>query len=93
MSKSCNNCGTEQKNIFSVPYVVYESDIARMERTIKRLWVALIIAICAMFLSFGMFVAYESQFETITYDYVQDGSGTNIIGEGINVNNGSTFTG
>ena len=90
MSKTCNSCGTD-KPPASVPYVVHESTVARMERIIKRQWIALIVAICMLFGSFGLFVWYESQFETISYDYNQDGQGTNIIGEGNEVNNGSTL--
>lgn len=88
MSKTCNGCGTYEAPA-SVPYVVHESTVARMERIIKRQWIALIVAICMLFGSFGLFVWHESQFETISYDYAQDGSGTNIIGEGNEVNNGS----
>ena len=42
--KKCNNCGTD-KAPASVPYVVHESTVARMERIIKRQWIALIVAI------------------------------------------------
>ena len=76
-----------------MPYAVHECQMVRMERIIKRLCVVLVVAVVMLFLSFGMFVAYESQFETIAYDYVQDGNGTNIIGEENNVNNGSTIEG
>lgn len=34
-----------------VPYIVYEGEQARNERHIKRLWVALIVAIIALFAS------------------------------------------
>lgn len=88
MEKKCNNCGTD-KAPASVPYVVHESTVARMERIIKRQWIALIVAICMLFGSFALFVWYESLYETISYDYAQDGNGTNIIGEGNEVNNGT----
>ena len=42
-----------------VPYIVHEAAMARMERTIKRLWIALIICIFALV---GMFV-YAAQFQ------------------------------
>ena len=79
MSKTCNNCGTENLNV-TVPYVVHESAMARQERQIKRLWIALILAISLLFASFGMFVWYESQFETISYE--QDGDGLNNVNLG-----------
>lgn len=78
MSKTCNNCA--DKTPASVPYVVHESTIARMERIIKRQWIALIVAICLLFASFGLFVWYESQFETISYE--QDGEGINNVNIG-----------
>ncbi len=78
MSKTCNNC--TDKAPASVPYVVHESTVARMERIIKRQWIALIVAICLLFASFGLFVWYESQFETISYE--QDGEGINNVNIG-----------
>ena len=36
MEKVCNGCGVEAANV-SVPYVVHESAMARMERQSKRL--------------------------------------------------------
>lgn len=75
--KTCNSCETEK----TIPYVVYESSMARNERTIKKLIIALIITILLMFASNGMWLWYESQFETIDYSYEQDGNGNNIIGD------------
>ena len=88
MEKKCNSCGTD-KAPASVPYVVHESTVARMERIIKRQWIALIVAICMLFGSFGLFVWYESQFETMTYE--QDGEGINNVnyGEQGDLNNGT----
>ena len=87
MSKTCNSC--VDKTPASVPYVVHESTVARMERTIKRQWIALIVAVALLFASFGLFVWYENQFETISYE--QDGEGINNVnlGEQGDLNNGS----
>ena len=89
--KKCNNCGTDKATV-SVPYVVHESTVARMERIIKRQWIALIVAICMLFGSFGLFVWYESLYETISYE--QDGEGINNVnfGEQGDLNNGSKGT-
>jgi hypothetical protein len=88
MSKTCNGCVTENTNV-TVPYVVHEATVARQERQIKRLWIALIVAISMLFASFALFVWYESQFETITYE--QDGEGINNVnyGEQGDLNNGA----
>ena len=32
-----------ENKVADVPYIVHEADMARQERTIKRLWIALVI--------------------------------------------------
>ena len=90
MSKTCNNCA--EKTPTNVPYVVHESAMARAERVIKRQWIAIILLICMLFCSFGLFVWYESLYETISYE--QDGGGINNVnlGEQGDLNNGSKGT-
>ena len=63
-----------------VPYIVYEATQARNERTIKRLIIALIVAIALLFASNIAWLYYESQFDT--YSYEQDGEGINNINTG-----------
>lgn len=58
----CNTCKEKKKNAEPVPYPVHESDMARLERTIRRLWILIIILVLGYI---GMFV-YETQFETVT---------------------------
>ena len=77
--KKCNHCGTNSTPV-SVPYVVHESAMARAERVIKRQWIAIILLICMLFGALGLFVWYESQFETISYE--QDGEGINNVNYG-----------
>lgn len=89
---ACETCkGKEAHAPESVPYIVHESSMARMERQIKRLWIALIVCIALIFASNAGWLIYESQYETLeySYDYQQDGQGTNIIGNGNDVNNGA----
>ena len=89
---NCETCkGKEAHAPESVPYIVHESSMARMERQIKRLWIALIVCIALIFASNAGWLIYESQYETLeySYDYQQDGQGTNIIGNGNDVNNGA----
>jgi hypothetical protein len=64
----------------TVPYIVFEGEIARQERHIKRLWIALIAAIVAMVLIVGGFLLYLNQYDFASYQ--QDGEGVNIVGDG-----------
>lgn len=64
----------------TVPYFAYEGEINRQERHIKRLWIALIVAIILIFASNGAWLLYESLYDTISYS--QDGAGLNNINTG-----------
>ena len=64
----------------NVPFIVHEGIVSRQERTIKRLVIALIIAISLMFVTNCIWIYYEMQFETITYS--QDGKGINNVNTG-----------
>lgn len=90
MAKTCNNCGTE-KAPASVPYVVHESTVARMERINKRLWIALIVAIALIFSCNAIWLYAWCQYDYTSEEivYQQDGKGTNIIGDSNEVNNGT----
>lgn len=88
----CNSCkehGTPQP----VPYIAHESAMARNERTIKRLLVALIISILLMFASNAIWLYVWNSYDYVSEDsevaYQQDGEGVNIIGN----RNGVDFDG
>ena len=87
---NCESCKNVKNAPESVPYIVHESSMARMERQIKRLWIAVIIAVCLLFASNAGWMIYESQFATISYE--QDGEGINNVnlGEQGDLNNGAT---
>lgn len=69
-----------------VPYIVHEGDMARMERTIKRLWISNIILILLFVGSNVAWLMYESQFEDkTTYEQeveqdASDGGNNQFIG-------------
>lgn len=75
----CKTC--KEGRIEPVPYLAHESSMARFERTIKRLVVALIVVIALWFCTIGMFVWYLNQYGFESYEYTQDGEGLNIIGD------------
>lgn len=56
----CKECKVERQ---TVPYIVHEGMMARQERTIKRLWIALLLVIALLFASNLAWIIYESQYE------------------------------
>lgn len=69
----------------NVPYIVHEGAMARLDRTIKRLWVVIILLIFLLVCSNGFWIYYESQFEPVeeTTEVTQDaddGSSNSFIG-------------
>ena len=87
MSKTCNSCNTNDMAV--MPIAQHEKDQQRLMSIIKKQFIAIIVLICLLFGSFGLFVWYESQFETISYE--QDGEGINNVnyGEQGDLNNGT----
>lgn len=76
-----------------VPYIVHESILARMERTIKRLWILCIIMFTALVISNGLWLYYESQFVTVEATEVtqhNDSGYNNYIGNDGDIVNGYT---
>lgn len=86
---NCETCKKVHNAPESVPYIVHESSMARMERQIKRLWIALLVVVVMLFASNTGWIIYESQFETFYYE--QDGEGINNVnlGEQGDLNNGT----
>lgn len=67
----CNTCKERRKQAEPVPFQTHEADMARMERTIQKLWIVIIILTLSVV---GMFV-YEMQFETVTITAEQQADG------------------
>jgi hypothetical protein len=98
MAKTCNNCKTKSETItenqnVNVPYVVHEATVARQERQIKRMWIAIIVLAVAWFLTnmiwIGVFSSYDysSTTEEIVVD-AEDNGNANYIGQDGNIYNG-----
>ena len=84
----------EQKMI---PYFCHEGDMARLERTNKRLWILSILLVVLLVGSNAGWIWYESQFETVettTQEVEQDvdtGNGdATVIGIGSIYGEGET---
>lgn len=77
----------------NVPYIVYEGTVARHERTVKRLVIALIVSIVMIFCSNLMWLHFVQQYDFETYEYTQDGQGVNVVGDGNGVDYDESKTG
>ena len=83
--ENCENCKAKsRKEPESVPYIVHEASMARMERQAKRLWIAVLLLIVLIVGTNGAWIWHESQFSDIetTIEAEQDGSGVNIVSGG-----------
>lgn len=77
----------DKKN--EVSYVVFESIMARAERTIERLWILAIILVVLFVGSNAGWLYYESQFEDTTTAITQElqsESGNAVINDGVHIN-------
>lgn len=63
------------ENVAMIPYYVHEGEMTRMERVVKRLWIALLIIFLAFVGTNLGWIIYENQFETISYEQDADFDG------------------
>jgi hypothetical protein len=78
----------------TVPYIVHEGDMARMDRMNKRLWIVIILLVVLLVASNCGWLWYESQFEdevvtTTTQTVKQDANadkGDATINDGVHIN-------
>ena len=70
----------------AIPYIAYESAMARMERANKRNFIIIIILIFALIATNAGCIIYEIQFETVEtttqIEAEQSGADVNIVGGG-----------
>jgi len=88
---NCKECKIKQKkqeekkdnDNASVPFFVHEANMTRMDRHNKRLCVALIVLIIALFASNALWLWAWSSYDYTSegYVYTQDGQGVNVIGD------------
>lgn len=74
-----------------VPYIVFESEMVRLERIIKKLFVLIVVLIVLLFGTNIYWIWYESQFEeVVTTEVTQDldsgDGGDAIINDGVHIN-------
>lgn len=73
-----------------IPYFCHEGDMARAERTIKRLWILCILLIVLLVGTNAGWIYYESQWETaetvVTQDIDTVNGGNASINDGVHIN-------
>ena len=50
----------------TVPYIVHEGEMARMERMNRRLWIVILVLIAALIVTNAAWLYYENQFEDVS---------------------------
>ena len=74
-----------------IPYIVFEGEMVRLERIVKRLFTLVVVLIVLLFGTNIYWIYYESQFEdvvTVTQDNT-DGY-NNYVGNDGDITNGKT---
>ncbi len=69
------------KNTPMISYAAHEGMMARMERTIRRLWILCIILILLLAGTNAAWIYYETSFEDVVVTQENDDGYNNYIGE------------
>ena len=95
MSKKCESCVKQTESVFveneilTIPYAAHQSAAARQERQIRRMWIALIVAVALIFASNALWLYAWMQYDYESYEISADGdSNANYIGQDGNIYNG-----
>ena len=56
----------DNEKIITVPYIVHEGEMVRMERMNRRLWIVILVLIAVMIATNIAWFIYESQFEDVS---------------------------
>ena len=83
------NCDSCTHRPDPVPFAVHESAMARMERTIRRLWILLLVLVVLLVGTNALWIWYESQFEDVYTEITQenDRGFNSYIGNDGDINN------
>ena len=82
----------DDTKIKDVPYLVHEGAMVRLERMNRRLWISTIILVALLFISNGLWIYFQSQFESVSTTITQDNLDgiNNYIGNDGDITNGKT---
>lgn len=74
-----------------ISYIVFEGEMARAERHIKRLWITLIVTILLLAACNIAWLIYLNQFDVESYQVSTEGGGNaNYIGNDGDITNGES---
>ena len=98
MSKTCDGCKnkvyTEDEKMLTVPYVAHQSAAARQERQMRRMWIVILLLICALIGTNLAWVIYNSQFEiveeSVMVEQDNESGDNNYIGNNGDITYGET---
>lgn len=98
MSKTCDGCKnkvyTEDEKMLTVPYVAHQSAVARQERQMRRMWIVILLLICALIGTNLAWVIYNSQFEiveeSVMVEQDNESGDNNYIGNNGDITYGET---
>lgn len=71
---NCQKKCEKDSSALAIPYIAHEAALAREERTIKRLWITVILLIVLFVASNTAWLIYESQYEDISQIVTQEGT-------------------
>lgn len=79
---NCETCKNKPQAPESVPYIVHESAMARAERTVKRLWITIIVLIFLLVGTNCVWIWWNSQWKTVYQEVTQesDNGANNFVG-------------
>jgi len=83
----CKTCKENRQND-PVPYIVHEAALARLERTVKRLWILALVAVVLLVATNFAWIVYESQFEDIVVTQENEDGYNSYIGQDGDIYNG-----
>lgn len=72
----------------TVPYIVYEGEMARAERRNKRSFILILILIVALVVSNAAWIYYEAQWEMVSVTQENEDGYNNYIGNDGDIYNG-----
>ncbi len=86
----CGNCKVKNTQAKDVPFIAHEAELARAERTAKRLLITILLLIVLLVGTNGMWIWYQSQFEDIAISQENEDGYNNFVGNDGDIFNGET---